>query len=285
VEKRTGMTMNRFALAFPSALLALALACDPGSKSVSGTAEDGGGDDAADDGASTGGDDDGAGDGLSATSGPPGGDDDGTNDPVGEPACLESITPLAGPDEVSPLGFPASDLVALSNGWSTTFGWFPPDGPVDIVPAGTETTLDIGLSYLGGPIAYVDSEPNPDYPNEIVVDCEDRLEIEVEIVFRTADGRFDEQFLTTATATTPDVLTFRQPFDPDAFQGTFSSAEVSFGDDDGVVEGFDLGGQFTADADPSGTLAIEIVVNIGDGPDGGFAGYGIIASWPAGLPE
>ena len=281
------MTMHRIALAFPSALLALSLACDPGSKSVSGTAtadDDGGGDD---EGSTTVGDDGGAGDGLSATSGPPSGDagEDGTNDPADEPLCLEASTPLSGPDEVSPLGFPASELVALSNGWSTTFGWFPPDGPIDVVPAGTETTLDIGLSYLGGPIVYVESEPNPDSPLDIAPDCDDRIEMEVEVVFRTGDGRFDEQFLTTAIATGPDAMSFRETFAPDGFAGTFSSAEVSFGEDDGIVEAFDLNGVFAADAAPTGDLAIQIVVNIGDGPDGGFAGYGILASWPAGLPE
>lgn len=279
------MTMNRCALALPSALFVLVMACDLGSQSVSGTAEDGGA--STDGGATT--DDDGTSDTGSTTASDPSADDSGSgsggpSEPPAEPRCLEMSTMIT-PDEVSPLGFPASELIALSNGWTTSFGWYPPDGPVDIVPAGTETTLDIGLSYLGGPIVYVDSEVNPDFMSEIPEDCEDRIEIEVEIVFDTGDGRFAEQFLTTAVATSPTALSFTQRFAPDGFSGTFSSAEATFSGEDGTVEGFDLAGVFAAAADPVGTLAIEILVNIGDDPDGGFAGYGFIASWPAELPE
>lgn len=272
------MTMNRCALALPSTLLALLVACDLGSKSVSGTAEDGGatdGDDTSGTG-STGTSDPSADAGESSSGGP--------GDPQDQPACLETRSMLA-LDEVSPLGFPASDLLALSDGWTTSFGWYPPDGPVDIVPAGTETTLDIGLSYLGGPIVYVESELNPDYLEEIPTECEDYLEIEVEIVFHTADGRFDEQFLTTAVTTSPEALSFQQRFAPDGFTGSFSSAEVSFSSEDGVVDYFDLAGVFAEAADPVGTLAIEVLINPGDDPDGGIVGYGFIASWPAGLPE
>jgi hypothetical protein len=78
-ENRTGMTMHRFALAFSSALLALALACDPGSKSVSGTAT------ADDDGTIT----DSAGDGQSTTGGSPGTatGEDGRTDGVEDDPC------------------------------------------------------------------------------------------------------------------------------------------------------------------------------------------------------
>lgn len=285
-----GMTINRSGFALPLALFTVAFACDPGSKSVSGTATADGGDDGDDDGASTGdgGDGDGGdgdgGDGVSATSNPSG--DDGMDDPgnPGEPLCLESSTPIATSDEITPLGFPADDVIAVSNGWSTTFGWFPPDGPITVVPAGTETTVNIGLTYDGGTITYVDSEPNPDNTLDIVPDCDDRLEIEFDVTFSTADGRFDEAFVTTAVATEPGALSFRQSFGPHGFSGTFSSDEVTFADENGSVEGFELGGAFSLDEPPTGTLAIEVLVD-GNGPDGGFAGFGIIASWPSGLPE
>jgi hypothetical protein len=270
------MTMRRYSLPlkFTCSTLLLAFGCDPDAKSVTATAAHG--DDAGDD--ATGSDTGGDGDGDGATS--HGGE---TGDPEVTPACLETVTPIASTSETTPLGFPASELIGLSDGWTRSFGWLS-EGPLHTEAAGTETFVDIGLSYPpGGTIRFVASEPNPDYPNDIAIECEDRLEIEFEIIFRTLDGRFDEDFYTMTTATTSDRITFRQRFAPDGFNGSFSSAETSFSEGaDGTVLAFELIGTFAEDG-PTGALWTEIHLDFGD-PEAGIVGFGTIASWPAG-PE
>lgn len=201
--------------------------------------------------------------------------------PPAEEPCLEEPTVL-GSDEISPLGFPASDLIALSNGWGSDFVWTTDTGPIDVVPAGTTTQLNLGLTYVGGEILYIESEPNPDWEGgEIGLDCEDRIEMEMELIVQTLDGRFDETFTAVTTATTADALTFMHWFDPYGFGGTFSADEVSFPEDNGTVDRFALRGLFTASDSPTGGLWIEVTQWLPDNPETAFTGFGIIAGWPS----
>ena len=270
-------------LSLLAALGTLAAACDLEDKSVSGTASaDGGGGDGNGSTGADGGDDGNTGslpndDGGSAGS-------DGGSDP-GPSACIEIETPLS-PDEVSPLGFAPDDVIAFGNGWSTEIEWLTDDGFVDVVPAGTTGPIDLGLTYLGGAIVYIESEPNPDYPDDGLDDgldeCTDRLEIDMEIIVHTADGRLDEQFVATLTAVDATALSLYQTFGPSGFSGTFSEDEVTFPDDNGEVNGFVISGTYTQDMPWTGSLGIEITGWLpGEDPDSGWIGFGPIAVWPS----
>ncbi|MCA9706138.1 MAG: hypothetical protein KDK70_09845 [Myxococcales bacterium] len=253
-------------------------ACDPGSKSVTASDDpvdsETGGTEGSTEG-TTGGSGDGSGDGGSATS--------TTGMVEDEPACLVEITVLAGPEEVSPLGFGADGLIALSDGWTVDFHWTTDNGGLDIVPEGTTTQLDLGLSYSGGEIRFVDQEPNPDYMGgeEFDPDCSDWLEMDMDLVFSTLDGRFDEELSIVAVATSASALSFAYDVEPDGFSGSFSSAEVTFPEDNGTVDMFSLRGDFVQGQDPSGGLWIEITQWLpGGDPEDAFVGFGIIAGWP-----
>ncbi len=249
--------------------LLVAVACDPDSKSV--TASDSDGTDSATSTSGASSDDDAATD--------PSGDDGMTSTTGDEPQpyCLETETVLTGPDEVSPLGFPAADLIALSNGWSLDFVWSTDIGSLEIVPAGTTTQLDLGLSYAGGEIRFIQSMDNPDLDIEIDPDCSDRLEIDMELQFTTADGRFGEQLEITTVASSASQLSFEHYTEPDGFTGTFSDDEVTIPEGNSMVERFALLGEFAAGEEPTGGLWIEYSAGMGEG---GFLAFGLIAGWP-----
>lgn len=260
--------------------LLLVAACDPGSKSVSGTA-----DEAGDDGnssASDDGSDDGdiadPNDGGGATSQGPGeGGDDGSS---GEPQCLETETVITDTVAVNALGFSADDIIALSNGWSMDLHWLPNDGPTSIVPAGTTVPLDIGMSYAGGEIRFIESEQNPNSPFDIISECDDRLEIDLELTFSTTDGRFAETFGAVGTATSGERVGVERYFEPDEFMGSFSDAEVSFSDGEGEVTRFAIFANMSDAALPEGSVNVEVLIPFGDDPDESLAGFGVIATFP-----
>lgn len=276
-------------------LVMLALVgCDPGSKSVTGTA-DAGNDDGAEDGdtGDTGGseDDGDAPSDPSADSGGPGntsqgdGAEGGDDGPFDEPVCLETETVITDSAEVTPLGFSADDVIAISNGWSSDMVWLPDDGPIMIEPAGTMTQVNLGMSYSGGTIVYVQSEPNPDSPLDIDPDCSDRLELEVDLTFSTADGYFAESISTVGTTTSAGALEIGHYFEPDELQGMLSSDSVSFGDENGEVRRFAVFASLSGDNPPEGSVNIEVELDIGGGGDGGAAvGFGVIAAFPD-VPE
>lgn len=273
-------------------LVVLALVgCDPGSKSVTGTA-DAGNDDGAEDGDSgdTGGtDDDGdepsnptapgntsQGDGADAGEG-------GDDGPPDEPLCLETETVITDSAEVTPLGFSADDVIAISNGWSSDMVWLPEDGPIMVAPAGTMTQVDLSMSYSGGAIVYVQSEDNPDSPLDIDPDCSDRLELEVDLTFSTADGYFAESFSTVGTTTSAGALQIAHYFEADELEGMLSSDSVSFGDNNGEVRRFAVFADLSGDNPPEGSVNIEVELEIGDSGESAV-GFGVIAAFPD-LPE
>ena len=274
-------------------LVVLALVgCDPGSKSVTGTA-DAGNDDGGDDGG-TGGtgddDDDDSPSDPSADGGGPGntsqgdGGDGGDGGPSVQPVCVETETVIATSSEVTPLGFAADEVLSIANGWSSDMVWLPNEGPVIVEPAGTMTQLDLSMSYAGGAIVYVQSEANPDSPIDIDPDCTDRLEIEVELTFSTTDGYFAESFTTIGAATSAGRMDIGHYFEPDELEGMLSSDSISFGDDNGEVRQFAVFAGLSADAPPEGSVNIEVELEIGDpgaGDDGDTAvGFGVIAAFP-----
>lgn len=273
-------------------LVVLALVgCDPGSKSVTGTA-DAGNDDGAEDGDSgdTGGTED-DGDEPSNPTGPgntsqgDGADagEGGDDGPFDEPLCLETETVITDSAEVTPLGFSADDVIAISNGWSSDMVWLPDDGPIMVAPAGTMTQVNLGMSYSGGAIVYVQSEANPDSPLDIDPDCSDRLELEVDLTFSTTDGYFAESFSTVGTTTSAGALQIGHYFEPDELQGMLSSDSVTFDDDNGEVRQFAVFADLSGDNPPEGSVNIEVEVEIGDSGESAV-GFGVIAAFPD-LPE
>ena len=274
-------------------LVVLALVgCDPGSKSVTGTA-DAGNDDGAEDGDSgdTGGSDDDGDEPSNPTAdgGGPGntsqgdGAEGGDDGPPDEPLCLETETVITDSAEVTPLGFSADDVIAISNGWSSDMVWLPNDGPIMVEPAGTTTQVNLGMSYSGGAIVYVQSEDNPDSPLDIDPDCSDRLELEVDLTFSTTDGYFAESFSTVGTTTTAGALQIAHYVEPDELQGMLSADSVTFGDENGEVRRFAVFANLSGDNPPEGSVNIEVELDIGDSGESAV-GFGVIAAFPD-LPE
>ena len=274
-------------------LVVLALVgCDPGSKSVTGTA-DAGNDDGGDDGDSGGTEDDGDepsnptadGGGPGNTSQGDGADagEGGDDGPFDEPVCLETETVITDSAEVTPLGFSADDVIAISNGWSSDMVWLPNEGPIMVEPAGTMTQVNLGMTYSGGAIVYVESEPNPDSPLEIDPDCSDRLELEVDLTFSTTDGYFAESVSTVGTTSSAGFLQIAHYFEPDELQGMLSSDSVTFGDENGEVRQFAVFADLSGAAPPQGSVNIEVELDIG-GSGESAVGFGVIAAFPD-LPE
>lgn len=252
------------------ALLVAAAGCDLGAKSVGETADDAG----------EGGDSD-----SNAASDESDGNtsqgETGDDDAPGEPACLETTTVLDDSAEVTALGFPADAVIAISNGWSSQLAWLPNDGPVMVTPAGTTAELQIGLTYSGGEIRFIESVANPDAPLEFDADCGDRIELEVDITFSTDDGLFAESFVAVGTTSSAGRLDIQEYFAPDAFAGTFSDADVTFRGGDGTVDRFAIFAQFSGRQPPTGEVFVEAsFADLG----GGSVGFGVLAAFPN-LPE
>jgi hypothetical protein len=169
-------------------------ACDPGGKSVTETAEEGGeseGESSGEEGGSISSTSVGEG-GSSATEtgadpSMTGGSESGDEPDV--PACLETVTDV-GPDEQTPLGFSGAQVLLETIEFQTTFMLSDDTGSIVIEGAGIPT--DLTLSIQPGQSHYVESVPNPDYVDFYPQGCESRLEMDVTVRFDTADGRFAE---------------------------------------------------------------------------------------------
>jgi hypothetical protein len=247
---------------------------NPGGSSTGATEAD-------DTGASTGG----ATEGGSDASGEPGtisatvssGDPTAT---AGEPApvepCIEVSAPLAF-DEPSPGGFSAAELLADKLGPRTSTLKFA-DEPLTLSDAwkGEELPFTIELVYMGGPVEWIDSEFNPEYEgfgDGPGVECDDRMNVGVQVVFSTEQGEFDEdrpavlEALTVERATTSVDLFETPP------AGSFDVTTL-YGDPEWVSVDLDLAGTWEG-ALAGGNLFNEVQV----GGDDGFIGAGTIAWW------
>jgi hypothetical protein len=120
------------------------------------------------------------------------------------PHCEESVTVLESLDTPTPAGVSAGEILALIEGQrSAELRYAEPGGGsvhVEIEPGGEgSTALSLALSRRAdGELRWIDAhEVYPTGPGpvaEIAVYCPDRLEIDAQLEFETADGVFAELF-------------------------------------------------------------------------------------------
>lgn len=159
--------------------------------------------------------------------------DPGPDDPGGTniegPACETTVLPIDRDDSV--LGFSADDILSFAESYF----------PANLFWADDESYVpfDINVSYNGGPIELIDSEPVPSTggTDTIDVDCTDSLSIEVEISFATPDGTFNETATTNLSVQSADKANFYIQYDEDSFAGSyvFDLADTSTYDTFGIV--------------------------------------------------
>jgi len=270
------------------AMVACVAACDPGGKSVSATAEEGGESESEGESSSEGGSisSTSVGEGsMSATSSSgtttpadpsmTGGSESGDNPDV--PACLETSTDLEA-EEDSPLGFSGTDILLETIEFQQTFMLSEDTGPVVIDGAGVPT--DLMLAITPGPSRYVESVENPDYVDFNPQGCQSRFEMDVRVQFNTADGRFAE-VLDEAVLTAYDTTSFEwaQRITPSGFMGTFSEDDVSYENATGVIDYFELRGS-VAGLESTGTLWGVGTIDPEE-LDDDLAYAGTYGSWPA----
>lgn len=275
------MNMKMESMRWMVAMLACVAACDPGGKSVSATAEEGGASEDSSEGGSMSSTSAGT---VSATSSSgtttgadpsmTGGSESGDEPDV--PACLETVSDL-GADEQTPLGFSGAQVLLETIEFDQVFMLSDDTGPVVIEGAGVPT--DLTLSIQPGPSHYVESVENPEYIDFNPQGCVSRLEMDVTVRFDTADGRFAE-VLEEAVLVAYEVSSFEwsQRITPDGFMGTFSEDDVSYENATGVIDYFELRGS-VAGGDSTGTLWGVGTIDPDElDEDLGYAGtYG---SWP-----
>ncbi len=205
--------------------------------------------------------------------------DNTTGETGGNPPCIDTPTVLA-IDEASMGGFSGEQLLVDKLGPRATQLRFA-DEPTTLSPdwKGIELELTVTLRHEGGEVRWVDAEPNPDYDdsgNESgFTECTDRLEIDVEIDFVSADGAFDEHREAVLTATAVDRADLQADLLPPGLMGTFDVSTVYTPDEMmTVIEAVTIHGTWQGTM-AGGNLMHEIRV----GGEDGFIGFGPLAGW------
>ena len=196
----------------------------------------------------------------------------------GAAQCIETPTVLAA-DEPSALGFSAEQLLADKLGpRSTTL--LVASEPTTLADAwkGKSMPLTVELKYAGGEVRLVDSAPNPDYDGgeegSLFGECEDRLEVDVELDFITQAGELAEHRAGPLRATTVERGELQVDLLPPALMGTLDPASL-YSDPAWHVTGLVVHGVWQG-TKAGGELLNE--VEVGGGPDG-TVGFGSLVSW------
>jgi hypothetical protein len=136
--------------------------------------------------------------------------------------CDQTLSPVSSPDETTPLGFRAADVIAFAaRDLTTSLVW----GSSANVMFGPETgrrSLAVGVTYDGGDIAYVRSRPK-----EGSGPCGDHVRIAVSIHIRTESGALDETFDADLLAPTPFYATVNHQLDLERLTGTFTASPAN----------------------------------------------------------
>lgn len=182
---------------------------------------------------------------------------------------VESTT--LGLDDDSPLGFSGADVLAVAGGEHTsTLRW----------AIGGTTALTVDVVH-DGTVKFVEYEWVDDSGQDIAaLDCGDQLELGVTVSFATADGAFDESFVTRLDAVAGDAASLFEELDLDDLTGTYEvTTETDTSDYDDVTAWLTV--DFAA-AGWSGTVEGQGSGTDGSGPDGTAYAEGFdIAEWPA----
>lgn len=200
--------------------------------------------------------------------------------------CVDTVTVLGGVEAASALGFSAADVLAVAEGShasTMTWGEGMLEGPVHVTfgPESGAGELTVGVAYNGGEVRFIDSKPEEGGEGGEAAlggyaECENRLEVDVDVTVTSAGGAFAEAFTAPLAATSRGIGRISHDVDIAAVMGSFAltavdpaAAEVGpIGFTIGISESGLFGGAST-------TVSIE---------EGGAVGAGpmTIASWPAG---
>lgn len=194
------------------------------------------------------------------------GDDDEDDASSG---CDETATVLADQETESELlGFSADDLLFIAGGGFETTGTYLEDSDIlSYTPSEGATEVTITINYTDGEIREIESVPSETTGEAPDIDaiCENRLEVDAEIVVATADGAFFETWQGTLTQSeTESVPTVSIDFDPSALDGDFEITAIEGPEPDSVEGAL----RTTFGDEPAGEIAILVEQSSGDGPDG-----------------
>jgi hypothetical protein len=211
--------------------------------------------------------------------------DDLPHDPDGEAldggSCVEKASVLAGIDAASALGFSAADLLVVAEGSHTSgMKWAAglAEGPVTVSfgPESGAGELTVTIAHAGGEVRFIDSS----YADNGGLDggyaeCDDRLEVDVDVTVTTAGGAFSESFTAPLRATSRGIGRILHEIAVDEFAGSFAVTELAPSNAElGPVE-------LTIGVSESGLFGgATTIVEMSDG-EVASAGFVDVARWPA----
>ena len=133
--------------------------------------------------------------------------------------CREQRTPLAF-DEVSALGFPAQDVLALTGeGFTLPLTWQAIPG-LSYGPESGTSTITLRIENARDPV-YVGSEYRAPAGLDYLA-CADSLVITADATLSSGGGALDESFKATLTAQSAGAALLLQDFDPNTLSGSLS---------------------------------------------------------------
>jgi hypothetical protein len=166
------------------------------------------------------------------------------------PYCEETVTVLDSLDSPTPAGVTAGEIFASIEGQrSAELNYVEPGGGavhVEIEPGGEGSTeLILALTrHADGQLRWIDAqEVYPTGPGpiaEIAVHCPDRLELDAQLEFESADGVFAELLDVTVEVEVDEgtgelgVARIREAFDPASLAGAFEVVSIDPANPDSV---------------------------------------------------
>lgn len=136
--------------------------------------------------------------------------DPAATQPIPEQKCIDVVQELATLSAPTPLGISAQEILDFSTGVrSDTIYWrneaFGGQLRFDLAPiTGPSTQLSTQVIPVGTPARWIQS--NPEFPfnaSDDIMDCPDRLEIDVQLEVKSQDGALNSLIPTTLVATNP----------------------------------------------------------------------------------
>ncbi len=181
-------------------------------------------------------------------------------------------------DEELPGGFTAQQVLDFAEGELTSELFWYDDGIVDESHRGYATGVTVSVAGTGT-ARWIDSEPDPDADNGGIEPafeelCEDRLVVDVAVIFATDDGEFAESESTALSSSDGSAASFRFDVDAGALVGDLDGAATF---PDWVLRSVSFTGHYSEQAAAWGEVWAE-VESEDQGPDG-VVGFGIVASW------
>lgn len=192
--------------------------------------------------------------------------------------CDETVTVLGSSDAVSPLGFSADDVLVFAQGpFDSPIHWLASAELASFGPEQGEGHVTVQVSYAGGEIRFVESNPAADDSgNDIayVDNCRDRLEADVQMTVVTEGGALNEAAPAVLYAVDPRWATAGASIDIAAIGGTFAATPMA-----GLTaKSLDIGAGFSIAGTSWGTVGGTFEMESNGAHGQGFSSY---ARWPS----